>query len=382
MSDNKPSSGRLRSNSYDQAMSSEHLTVNKPIVNNSSSEFDRKSCETIQRNNDDDDDDVYSIKWIEFNHQRLPILLQNMNGPCPLLAIANILLLRKRIFLPSNLNVISTEHVIATIAEYILQFDTTKLNDEKRINYERNIQDALAVLPKLKTGMDVNLKFNGVDKFEYTPECIIFDLLGIQLLHGWVVDPQDKELQKIIQSNALSYNQLIEKIIPQTDGNLSRESLLIQQFLEENRSQLTHYGILQLNTIMVDNQLAVLFRNNHFNTIWKNKNQLFLLVSDQGYLNHPSIVFETLTDIDNNSTFTNGYGDIWQKSVPVDTTRDRDLAIAMHKQQQRQYREEQLYQQQQQHSQRYYHEENSNKSRKKQRHPSYDDDQDCACILS
>ena len=41
--------------------------------------------------------DFHLIKWIEFNFERLPILLQNLNGPCPLLAIFNILLLRKRV---------------------------------------------------------------------------------------------------------------------------------------------------------------------------------------------------------------------------------------------------------------------------------------------
>ena len=46
---------------------------------------------------------------------------------------------------------------------------------------------------------------------------------------------------------------------------------LIEQFLDDNRSQLTHYGIMQLNETMRDNQLAVLFRNNHFSTIWKNR---------------------------------------------------------------------------------------------------------------
>jgi hypothetical protein len=43
------------------------------------------------------DKDFHLIKWIEFNFERLPILLQNVNGPCPLLAIFNILLLRKRV---------------------------------------------------------------------------------------------------------------------------------------------------------------------------------------------------------------------------------------------------------------------------------------------
>ena len=41
--------------------------------------------------------DFHLIKWIEFNFDQLPILLQNVNGPCPLLAIFNILLLRKQV---------------------------------------------------------------------------------------------------------------------------------------------------------------------------------------------------------------------------------------------------------------------------------------------
>lgn len=48
----------------------------------------------------------------------------------------------------------------------------------------------MAVLHKLQTGLDVNVKFTGVRVFEYTPECIVFDLLDIPLYHGWLVDPQ------------------------------------------------------------------------------------------------------------------------------------------------------------------------------------------------
>lgn len=48
----------------------------------------------------------------------------------------------------------------------------------------------MTVLPKLATGLDVNVRFTGVSDFEYTPECSIFDLLGIPLYHGWLVDPQ------------------------------------------------------------------------------------------------------------------------------------------------------------------------------------------------
>jgi len=71
------------SNSNDKTMSDVDLQVKKSIP-----ETD------IPPSNDND---FHLIKWIEFNFERLPILLQNINGPCPLLAIFNILLLRKRV---------------------------------------------------------------------------------------------------------------------------------------------------------------------------------------------------------------------------------------------------------------------------------------------
>lgn len=59
--------------------------------------------------------------------------------------------------------------------------------------------------------------------FEYTPECILFDLLDIDLVHGWLPDPgissqvklnlhtADKDTYDLI--SGLSYNQLMEKLI-------------------------------------------------------------------------------------------------------------------------------------------------------------------------
>lgn len=53
--------------------------------------------------------------------------------------------------------------------------------------------------------------FYRVKDFEYTPECIIFDLLNIPLYHGWLVDPQCHET--VIALGSLGYNQVVEKII-------------------------------------------------------------------------------------------------------------------------------------------------------------------------
>lgn len=50
-----------------------------------------------------------------------------------------------------------------------------------------------------------------VSDFEYTPECIIFDLLQIPLYHGWLIDPQSTNVLTAVGHS--SYNQLVEKII-------------------------------------------------------------------------------------------------------------------------------------------------------------------------
>lgn len=45
--------------------------------------------------------------------------------------------------------------------------------------------------------------------------------------------------------------------------------LLAEEFLETAASQLTMCGLCELSEHLQENQLAVLFRNNHFNTIYK-----------------------------------------------------------------------------------------------------------------
>ena len=58
------------------------------------------------------------------------------------------------------------------------------------------------------TGVDINVQFTDIDKFEFTDEVAIFDLLGIPLVHGWLVDPQARlhlplQLRRPIRFSAL-----------------------------------------------------------------------------------------------------------------------------------------------------------------------------------
>lgn len=247
---------------------------------------------------------VYHIKWIRWKEQSTPIVTQNENGPCPLLAIMNVLLLAWKVKLPPMIEMITAEQLMEYLGDYILEAKPKEISEIQRLNYEQNMSDAMAILHKLQTGLDVNVKFTGVRVFEYTPECIVFDLLDIPLYHGWLVDPEISEVVKAVSN--CSYNQLVEKIISckQSDNSeLVSEGYVAEQFLNGTATQLTYHGLSELTSTIQEGELCVFFRNNHFSTMTKYKGLLYLLVTDQGFLTEENIVWESLHNVDGDGNF-------------------------------------------------------------------------------
>ncbi|NXH10176.1 MINY1 hydrolase, partial [Bucco capensis] len=255
--------------------------------------------------------DFYCVKWITWKGERTPVIMQSENGPCPLLAIMNILFLqwkasREHVWAGSAVEkeVITAEELMAHLGDCILATQPWEPSEGLQLNFQQNINDTMMVLPKLSTGLDVNVRFTGVSDFEYTPECIVFDLLNIPLYHGWLVDPQTPEVVQAV--GKLSYNQLVEKIITckqASDSSLVSEGLVAEQFLESTASQLSYHGLCELTASARESELSIFFRNNHFSTMIKHKGHLYLLVTDQGFLQEERVVWESLHNVDGDSCF-------------------------------------------------------------------------------
>jgi hypothetical protein len=96
---------------------------------------------------------------------------------------------------------------------------------------------------------------------------------------------------------------LRNKISTQT-GVISK-SEVINAFLTSSSHQLTYHGLEKLHTHLSEEDLCVFFRNNHFATLTKHDNTLYLLVTDLGYANTPEIVWEKLDAIDGDTEYTN-----------------------------------------------------------------------------
>jgi hypothetical protein len=153
---------------------------------------------------------VHRVKRIGFLGRTCPVLCQNENGPCPLLAICNGLLLRGSIALPAGRMEVSTQELVQLVANFLFEANSTAANSGDP-NAARALDDVMGILPGLQVGLDVNVRFGAVDGFEFTPQLATFDLTGMRLVHGWTYDPQNRRAAAAVGQT--TYNQLIETVI-------------------------------------------------------------------------------------------------------------------------------------------------------------------------
>ena len=373
----------------------------------------------------DDDRDFFKVKRIDFLGAKRAIVCQNENGPCPLIGIVNVLLLRNAVTLQGapDRPEVSAQELMSLVAARILDEnarggeDSSKGDFEAmdaeqaeamRQNQEQNVSDAMAALPSLATGLDVNVRFRHALDFEFTAELAIFDLLDVTLCHAWVADPAHHP-EAAAAIGARGYNQLMERVIeltcaaeeaeakaeaktserdsdsvevpsfdageggrdastrPDASTRMNRspseeemvrramrlsleeaganaggneeedvvaaivselvsraanavaeyedecessrressrgsayladvlaERYALDDFLASSASQLTRGGLASALDRVNERELVVFFRNNHFSTAFKLDGVLYNLVTDQGYLGEPDVVWEVL----------------------------------------------------------------------------------------
>lgn len=247
----------------------------------------------------------YRVKSIEspLLHSTVNICMQNENGACPLLALVNALSLRGSIRVPPSS--VSIDVLLDTLGNLLLELNSS----QEDANLMHIIQQTVDMFPKLETGLDVNCRFDHVASFEYTLDMEVFDLFKTRVFHGWVCDPEDTSTSDALEG--LSYNTAsilalgvdnVELQEPESDFPIEK-ARLVQAFLEDNRSQLTYYGLSQLYSDVGENTFSIFFRNNHFAVLHKHLEQLYLLVTDEAFLGYPTVVWERLCEVSGDNMY-------------------------------------------------------------------------------
>ncbi|XP_008298675.1 ubiquitin carboxyl-terminal hydrolase MINDY-2 [Stegastes partitus] len=206
---------------------------------------------------------IYHIKWIKWREENTPIITQNENGPCPLLAIMNVLLLAWKVKMPPMMEIITAEQLMEYLGDYILETKPKEISEAQRLNYEQS------------------------------SPCPV-------------------------------------------------SGIVAEQFLNSTATQLTYHGLCELTSTVQEGELCVFFRNNHFSTMIKYKGQLYLLVTDQGFLTEEKVVWESLHNVDGDGNFCDSEFRLRPPSDPETVYRgqqdqiDQDYLMALSLQQEQQ----------------------------------------------
>lgn len=268
---------------------------------------------------------TFDTKSILINGAQYRILLQNDNGPCALVALANVLLLSPRhqrsalelTNLVNKGNSITLSDLVTVLANIGIQTQNGANTD---------INQLLHILPQLHTGLNVNPLFNGA--FEDGVEMAIFRLYNVSLVHGWIIDGDNdpiahdhvskysyEDAQRILVQ---SYDIKRDGLQVENKDAILEDANYIKSFLARSATQLTEYGLIHLKEVLVEKSFAILFRNDHFSTIYKNNGELFTLVTDSGFRDRREIVWQALKSV-NGSQDTFYTGNFIPVSLEIET---------------------------------------------------------------
>jgi len=211
-----------------------------------------------------------------------------------------------------------------------------------------DVSDLYSFLITLHTGMNVNPRFSPAaptksaadprnsmshvhpaereegtpGTFEDTREMKLYSTFSIPLIHGWLPD-RDSPAYTALKRSAQSYEDAQNLFFreEELEDKLQREGLsfeeqatlediaTIKAFFVTAATQLTTFGLSTITSSLAPGAVAILFRNDHFSTLYRHPDtlQLLQLVTDLGYAGHEEVVWESLIDVNGeNAEFFSG----------------------------------------------------------------------------
>lgn len=261
---------------------------------------------------------VKLIRWSEYEHET-PILLQDINGPCPLIALVNTLLLKYELKLRNqNLNIdqvdeetsiyirqskkfesmanlkklllnhvngfIDLDKILSQLGDLLLIFNETNIDDETD---DLSLDVLLESLPLLHTGLSVNPNLITGDFSSSDLSTRLFKKFDLIFKHGWCIDHVQSEASTFIPNKStglfetLQTFDQIQDLLLNEDEDTKDDRLILSEWLQNNKTQLTKIGLSKLNDELQKDDFIIFFRNNHFNTLYKRKdNEFYLLITD------------------------------------------------------------------------------------------------------
>lgn len=299
-----------------------------------------------------------------------PLLLQNENGPCFVIALVNALLLRSEricevetdnstihLFKTTLIELasskpsrqVSVEAIYSFLVECIME---APQNHQSQAFAESEANtEILNILPLLNNGLQINPAFDTITVSDFDSHTLpinaILAGLRVELYHGFLM-PQS--LLALLKEREIkpTFNTCQDYLVAHLEDSIPDSvSEQIKTFLTLNSTEFTNEGHATLMNDVPEDVIFILFRNDHYNTCIKHNGKIHLLVTDIGYLSQQDIVWTELSVADGGNYFdamfeVSKIGSNSQPSEVKDYELDQQEALDMLLAQQLQSQEDEL----------------------------------------
>lgn len=331
---------------------------------------------------DPNEERQWNTKEIYWRGRSQRIIVQNENGPCSLIALCNVLLMRGTVQItPEDRPAASYSYLSSLLGEHLI--DVIPSNPGEALDLEA----ALSILPQTQYGLDVNVKFSSIDGFAVNAEdstkladlpdssaagsssaaaavaapssttdktkqrgeLALFRLCNVPLIHGWLADPSDAETWAAVVERTGDYDKALDRVVAGdeltkgliVEGNdaesssqaaqameqlsseervIVNDALLIRRFLESTATQLTYPGLYALSTSLERGSLYALFRNSHLSVLYRpTEEELLQAAAGATEMHDQPQLYQLVTD----STLENEDAIVWESVEDVDGSASR-----------------------------------------------------------
>ncbi|KAG7887260.1 hypothetical protein KL936_004420 [Ogataea polymorpha] len=293
--------------------------------------------------------------WLGQYHMN-NVLMQNQNGPCFVISLVNTLILSSEISSEewstvgkkgssTSMKTGNSVHpsMLVSLKKMLLSREvslSSLLNELTHLMLALNdirgetvdIGAILNVLPQLGTGLNVNLKVDSAVVTDFEDQTVsilqLLDLFDLKMVHGFLMtepwaeyDTFDKiqdflisviDKHSNLELETMPASEILELEVDDAEREILHKYVLYRDFLAQNSTQLTEAGLETLkqdSKLVPNNTFVIFFRNDHFNTLYKLENRLYLLANDEGY--GSGIVWEELKTVNgSDDKLLNGFFEV------------------------------------------------------------------------
>lgn len=228
------------------------------------------------------EDTKYRVSVVNFQGKTKPIVRDKSNKRSALVALTNFWYLRGPEVVPKYVSATAdqkylTSQIVATIEKFYRSGGHRKklpVSKEDFVNAARSLHRQASLDP-------VNTTCNN---FKLSAEFLLFRMLGVTVLHGWVLDPDDRNLKSLA---GLAYSNMVvlSTLTNQTPSSASvsdvqkviEEDTPAKIFMNASKHQFTTFGLHLLHDNVEEKELAVLYAKNEYNVLYKHDGDLFTL---------------------------------------------------------------------------------------------------------